>query len=310
MSEDQPTEDNPPGNAEDDTGTVKGHPSAGMVEDQHNRLEIAGNKFKGCIDVDKYRCKRKFPRVKPWITELRLSLEDQKILASPMGWLNDKIVDAAQTLLRNAHPAVPGLQPVSLGATCAFDIQTGEFVQVLHDGTDHWLLISTIGVTHPAEVYVYDSMYSSASSSLQMQIASLLHTEHSSIILNYRDVQRQRKGDDCGLFAIAFATSLIHGIKPEECVFDQAQMRSHLMQCIEDRCLTVFPVTKSRRKTAKARVKGTQQVHVYCTCRMPAVLSAEWIQCSTCGEWFHQSCVRVPKECFKKEIAWYCSGCS
>ena len=75
--------------------------------------------------------------------------------------------------------------------------QTGEFVQVLHDGTDHWLLL----LSHPAEVYVHDSMYSSVSSNTNCKLAS------------YRaffriDVQRQRKEDDCGLFALAFATSL------------------------------------------------------------------------------------------------------
>lgn len=196
-----------------------------------------------------------------------------------------------------------------MGVTHNFDIQTGEFLQILHDGADHWLVISTIGVKHPAEVFVYDSVYSTASSSLQMQIASLVHTQHSHVVLNYKDVQRQSKGNDCGLFAIAFATSLVNGLQPEEYVFDQKMMRSHLLQCFEKKSVTAFPVRKSRRKTAKARVRGTQQFDVHCLCRMPAVTSAEWIQCSTCEEWFHQSCVTVPKECLQKEIVWYCSGC-
>ena len=185
---------------------------AKMLLKTHRKAK-AEKKSRQCtspIDVDKYKCKKKFREAKTWIAELGLSHTDRRIIASPTGWLNDKIMDGAQKLLRYVNPAVPGLQSVTLGVTCDFDIQTGEFLQVLHDGAGHWLVISTIGVKHPAEVYVYDSMYSSASPSLQMQIASLLHTEHSSIILNYRDVQRQTQGNNCGLFAIAFATSLVY----------------------------------------------------------------------------------------------------
>ncbi len=61
-----------------------------------------------------------------------------------------------------------------------FDVLSGEFLQILHDGEGHWATVSTIGlkVKHPAEVLVYDNKYSSASEPLKAQIASLLHTEY------------------------------------------------------------------------------------------------------------------------------------
>lgn len=40
-------------------------------------------------------------------------------------------------------------------------------------------------------------------------------------------------GWDCGLFAIAFATELVHGSDPSLCHFDTGTMRQHLLCCLE-----------------------------------------------------------------------------
>ena len=55
----------------------------------------------------------------------------------------------------------------------SYYVQTGEFV--LHTGSSHWITISTIGTEHPG-IHVYDSLYTSASQQLQIQIASIIHT--------------------------------------------------------------------------------------------------------------------------------------
>lgn len=39
-----------------------------------------------------------------------------------------------------------------------FDIASGEFIQILHTGTDHWLCISSIGCS-PGVVHLFDSFY-------------------------------------------------------------------------------------------------------------------------------------------------------
>ena len=81
------------------------------------------------------------------------------------------------------------------------------------------------------------------------------------------DVQRQSGGGDCGLFAIAFATSICFGTHPETKFYCQAKMRQHLMKCIEEGVMTEFPVQRTRRCTAK--IKNKQVIKVYCVCRMP-----------------------------------------
>ena len=84
------------------------------------------------------------------------------------------------------------------------DVQPGEFVQILNTQTEHWL---TIGCPHPA--------CSDQQEQKKAQIASILHTQHKQIKLNFLSVHIQV---DCGLFAVANATA----------IRDQQQMREHL----------------------------------------------------------------------------------
>ena len=47
--------------------------------------------------------------------------------------------------------------------------------------------------------------------------------------------------NDCGLFAIAYATELAHGGDPAKVVYSQGEMRSHFIKCLENGILTPFP---------------------------------------------------------------------
>ena len=140
---------------------------------------------------------------KVWIRELNLFERDREILLSPTGLLTDNIIDAAQMLLRQAFPALSGLQSVICGLT-NFDIESAEFAQIIHNGQGHWQTISTIGTSHP-DIHVYDSMHPSAGTLVKAQTAALLHTESPVIGLKFMHVQMQAGGYDCSLFAVAFA---------------------------------------------------------------------------------------------------------
>ncbi len=188
------------------------------------------------ISVESHQSKQKDTTM--WIPELQLSSRGREILLSPTAWLTDSIIDAAQTLLKNATP-VPGLQSVSCALTMTYDVQPGEFVQILNNGHGHWATISTIGTAHP-NVNVYDSLYSCAGTHMKAQIAAVLATEKPQIILHFKDVPVQSGTYDCGLYAIAFVTALAMGEKPELFFFDQTKMRRHLFQCFERRAMQCF----------------------------------------------------------------------
>ena len=75
--------------------------------------------------------------------------------------LNDAIINKAQTLLHEQFPGVGCLEETTLGPVRIFFIQKGEFVQVLHDGSIHWVCISNIGCKEH-EVNYYDSLSGSS----------------------------------------------------------------------------------------------------------------------------------------------------
>ena len=82
-----------------------------------------------------------------------------------------------------------------------FNVETKEFVQIIHTGEGHRFTVSTIGTVHP-EVLIYDSMYSTLPMLAKAQIASLLSTQQPTIKVKFMDVQMQSGASDYGLFAI------------------------------------------------------------------------------------------------------------
>ena len=125
-----------------------------------------------------------------WLADLNLHQSDKEVLLSPTPWLTDSIINAAQQLLRKQYPHLPGLQDVSLGLTMSFNVQRGEFLQILQTSQDHWLTVFTIGVQHP-RVKVFDSLYLSLPTMAKAQIASLLCTEQNIIEVHIMDIQTQ-----------------------------------------------------------------------------------------------------------------------
>ena len=75
------------------------------------------------------------------------------------------------------------------------------------------------------------------------------------IVLNLEDVQRQQGYSDCGLFAVAFATSLCGGEDPTKISYVQHSLRSHLISCRKDVSISkTGPATKEKDSARKETV--------------------------------------------------------
>lgn len=284
--------------------SINTHSTTDPVKDDTCNNEEARTS-KQIINVDTYLPKNP---VKDWIPELQLTMDDKKILETSE-WLNDAIVNAAQDLMRKENTRYLGLQNVNLGLIKSFAPISGEFVQILHTGCDHWNVISTIGTTQ-STVDVYDSIYCYSSIQTKSQIASILHTKEKIMRIKYIDVMKQAGAADCGIFAIAFSTALINGYQPGKYIFQQNLMRKHMLKCFEKRKITMFPIKRLRRTSYK--LKRVENVVVYCTCRMPQEPGLNWIQCFACKEWFHtDTCVKVDKKYTQdRKLKWICSSCT
>jgi len=199
-----------------------------------------------------------------------------------------------------------GFQSVGCSFRMSFDVQNN-FIQILHD-KNHWLTISTVE-TDESDVYVYDSLYRQLSDKVQSQIACIMKTPFRQINAHFIDIQRQSGTSDCGVFAIAFATSLCFGQQPELLSYNQPLMRQHLMKCFEAGKMELFPIARSRRLKS-TKITNTQHIKVYCICRMPEMDEAPMIECSKCKQWYHTNiCIKVPKEAWESKMAWLCTNC-
>ena len=102
------------------------------------------------------------------------------MILSSTGWLDDVIVNAAQDLLKEQFE-MSGFQNTTLGCNLSFDILRSEFVQILHNGKNHWLTTSTVGLP-AATVNVYDSLNQSLSQSTVNQVCALIFTRNQQLM--------------------------------------------------------------------------------------------------------------------------------
>lgn len=59
--------------------------------------------------------------------------------------------------------------------------------------------------------------------------------------MKFPTVQHQSNSNDCGVFAIAFAISLLFNIKPDKVRYDSRLMRPHLLNIFESNVIEHFP---------------------------------------------------------------------
>ena len=303
-----------------DKANIKSKPVFPQPEELKNKEDFSTNKeviinerwHSTAQKTKKRKCVQKSKKIspqlskdRPWkaVSTLQLLMSDKDRLENG-DLLDDKIIDAAQIMLRE-ESVMGGLESVSFGQTLTFSVQKGEFVQIVHNGAGHWLTLSTVG-TQQSTVHIYDSVYCSATDEVKNQLASILQTTSNKITLHFISVPRQSGSADCGVYAIAYATALVLGVRPEMYSFDQPRMRQHLLQCIESGKMTMFP-TKSQRRVKKM-IKATEKIKVYCFCRLPE-LNKTMIDCCACNLWYHLSCVTVPTNALNEDTTWYCSLC-
>ena len=92
------------------------------------------------------------------------------------------------------------------------NVVSGELVQIVHTGNDHWVCISSIGCV-PGYVYLFHTLYhDSVVIEVEEKTNDLLGGRL--IALDPKPVQQQINGSDCGVFAVVFATCLVFGVDP------------------------------------------------------------------------------------------------
>ena len=131
---------------------------------------------------------------------------DLQLLKSKPEWLNERLIDAGQRMLREKFPNTTGLHDVCFCDTLSFPHDPPEgVVQILNVANSHWVCISSKDCK-PGTIMVYDSLRSGdLPLSVKEVIAALLKCDKKKIFLLFPDVQQQPNSSSCGLFALANA---------------------------------------------------------------------------------------------------------
>ena len=156
-------------------------------------------------------------------------------------WLADSEVSAAQEMLKNQFPSVDGLRDTSVVTGDPTTPCTSPFVQILNTG-GHWVCMSNVYAAEKDSIDVYDSIFPTICQILKDTACRMLMSPTHSIKFVGHKVQKQVGRNDCGLFAIAFATSICFGKDPSAESFNQPQMRAHFLKCLESGKMSPFPV--------------------------------------------------------------------
>ena len=192
-------------------------------------------------------------------------------------------------LLLQFFPNMAGLQPPTLQNVFAFQVHSGEFVQIIHVRNNHWCLVSTAGC-QSGVVCVYETL----SEETVYLIASMVHVPSFDIKIEMMDVEKQFNGSNCGFLAIPYAFDIINRCSV------RGFITGHISQLVSR--IAWFLVFLFWESESVSRESQRHELH--CTCRMPEDKFAE---CDSCHIWYHQHCMDIPREVFV--VHWECKRC-
>ena len=156
------------------------------------------------------------------------------------GWLDCVVIHEVQLCLKNINSNIEGFQRPTLGPVRNFDVITGELIQILHTGGNHWVCISSIGCPR-GHVNLYDSLFHEmVKDEVEEQVISLLADDF--VKLNVVPVHQRQNGSDCGVFTSAYATCLVYMSDPAAVQFVIPKMRPHLSKCLKAGKMEPFPL--------------------------------------------------------------------
>ena len=216
-------------------------------------------------------------------------------------WLSHSVINAAQKLLKARHSSIGGLQNTLLAQNMQFQIERENFVQILNISDSHWIMIANVGCV-PGEVHVYDNMgHTDVPQEVKQRIAAMILSPTNKITLIF---ESPHDSNNCGVFTIAFATSICFSAYPSNLLYNQTCLRSYLTKCLESGMMEPFPAKERKAQRPFSHV----QYEIFCSCRLMRG-DDKMARCDGCHLWYHKTCEIIPSFIFKKTKEWFCRTC-
>ena len=145
-------------------------------------------------------------------------------------------IEFAQRLLRSQFTSIEGLNYTVYQNKFNLD-STKKVLQVLHISGNHWVVVSNLQCDSEQKMYVYHSLYTGISEETKTLIFNIFQSKQLQVC-QFPEVQKQMGAMDCGVFAIATATSLLFKVPV---AFTQSLARLHLINNFEQLSMQPFP---------------------------------------------------------------------
>lgn len=255
--------------------------------------------------------------VEPTQKIFSLGADDKLTLLGPHlneieSWLTDNIINGAQVLLKQQFPSDCGLRDtllVNAGMEHLLD-STTPFVQIFHDaGNQHWITVTNTGCKENT-IRVYCSLMYKPSTQCLLSIYRFVRCSGNVLTVQLMNVAKQRNFSDCGLYAIAFAESLLAGADPGPAMYKHREMRQHLFTCLQQSCMKPFPIERFRTVRKAVELEISHELH--CICR--GFSFGNMILCNRCNMWLHGECINMPSDILKRKGkekgAYLCDRCT
>ena len=239
-----------------------------------------------------------------WVAGLKLVQGDKQSLEKG-DWLDDRVMNSAQQLLKRQFPSIDGFHSTLLVSANQAPILKGGAIQLLFVASNHWLC--AVVSEDKSEIKIYDSLYSTAKISVMDKLIDLIHSNYEKVTFNFMNTHQQSGTSDCGVFAIAAATSICHNEDLAAIQWDQSQMRGHLITCLERERMKPFPRKENLKKDKKIIKTVTHTLH--CICRKRHKPRETMKQCAACCVWFHAKCLNIPTHALAGSYKWTCNTC-
>ena len=173
----------------------------------------------------------------PPAKKLRCTVNVERVIMGQK--LSDIEINFSQRFLKSQFLEINGLESTFLQAKSHVSKEPNHNkLQIIYcSERDHWITATAIGC-EPGIIKLYDFLYTTLNKPSSIVLTNFFHCKDQLLKNRVVRPQKQNGGSDCGVFAIAFATSFAINHKVDM-KFDQARMRAHLVSCLEKRVFTV-----------------------------------------------------------------------
>lgn len=224
-------------------------------------------------------------------------------------WLTCDTIDLASYFMAKDNMDIDGFQSVLPFSAIARGGIVGtpqkKFVQILNIRQNHWITVSNL-FCDENQLSVYDSKSAPLDPRTLQTLSWLVRPKSDHFDVLQPAVQQQSNLSNCGVFSIAFAYALCKGHPPELCIFNEGRLRAQLYASLTKNSITFG--MKTRESKAEAYVTKTA-IPVYCLCRT-AHYNELMVQCCKCQEWYHPTCVDIPRTVIGNDQVWQCFKCN